>query len=461
MYKGKGKKVADPASYRPVSILPAMSKILENIVMQDLSKHLSSIDALPTSQCGFRPGRSTVTAIAKAHAAWTAARMSGLIVGVLAFDLSAAFDTVSASNLLPKLAKLGVTGRELAWFASYLSGGEQVVVWNGSVSAPTGVKFGVRQGSMLGPLLYLVLVADMPDFVEVPDDENSGYADDTALWATGTASEVKAKLEDRAARFVSFANANGLILNASKTQLLLGAPKSAKAGFLVNVDGVDIAPSKQLELLGVTFDDGFSVAPHMTNVASAARSRANAIARLALHVPRGPFLSELARGIFLGKVGYAAAATTVPRLCADDATSSACAKIQIAMNDVARTITGSRRQDHVRVPVLLHRAGLCPYNELVVRAAATETWKAYRSRDGPDGSRNPLGTAIFGDPEPAVLRRATRALTAGEIPVPNVGKSTLVASAARLWNASPALRAATGLSAAKSIAAKIARASPT
>jgi hypothetical protein len=132
VYKGKGKKRVEPASYRPVSLLPAASKILELLVKEDLEKYLAAVNGLPPSQFGFRPGRSTVTALAAAHAAWLAASRSGEAVGILAFDLSAAFDTVSTDQLLPKLGALGVNGRALEWFGHYLSGGRQAVVWESS-----------------------------------------------------------------------------------------------------------------------------------------------------------------------------------------------------------------------------------------------------------------------------------------------------------------------------------------
>lgn len=125
-----------------------MSKILEKIVETDLHNLLDSIDALPTTQCGFRRGRSTVTALAKAHADWNTAKGSGLVVGVMAFDLSAAFDTVPKDKLLPKLEALGLSGKALDWMNSYLSNGNQIIDWNGARSDPINIDYGVRQGSI-------------------------------------------------------------------------------------------------------------------------------------------------------------------------------------------------------------------------------------------------------------------------------------------------------------------------
>jgi hypothetical protein len=131
VFKGKGKKATDPASYRPVSILPAMSKVLELVVKEAVESHLAKVNGLPNSQFGFRPKRSTTAAVATAHALWTKARQEGNYVGVLLFDFSSAFDTVDKCQLLPKLAALGVRGTALSWFEDYLTGGRQCVDWSG------------------------------------------------------------------------------------------------------------------------------------------------------------------------------------------------------------------------------------------------------------------------------------------------------------------------------------------
>jgi hypothetical protein len=110
VFKGKGKPREDPSSYRPVSILPALSKVLETTVKADLEKHLSKVNGLPNKQ--------------HVHAGWLTGAKRGQLVGIIcimAFDLSATFDTVAAEQLLPKLQSLEVSGRALVWFKWYLT----------------------------------------------------------------------------------------------------------------------------------------------------------------------------------------------------------------------------------------------------------------------------------------------------------------------------------------------------
>jgi hypothetical protein len=470
VYKGKGKPKQDPASYRPIALLPSMAKVLEIVVRDDLEAFLASTGALPDTQYGFRPARSASMALATAEAAWQAAKESGKVVGIMAFDLTAAFDTVGKEQLLPRLQALGVRGRELSWFDNYLSGGRQTVIWGDSASDLEEVMYGIRQGSCLSPLLFLALVSDMPGGTEV-----TGYADDTCMWSSSNnLSSLKTDLEAKAKCFADYVSSRGLVMNATKTQVIISG-KRLPQDFTVTIDSTNVTPSETLDLLGVTFGRDLSTRPQQAKLAAALRQRATMISRLSYSIPRGPLLRQIACGIVMGKAQFAIANIAPPRLTELDSLHNDLHlhNAQVAVNDVARTLTGKKRTDHVRISDLLGSAGLPGINQVAVQAMATMTWAAFHSHDGPNHDRNGLGRTIFGtrynndatgvSPDNHmnyVNKMTTRSKTSGEVAI-SLRNNCFAHHAAKMWNKCPTLRAAASKSEAKSVATKLARDSPT
>jgi hypothetical protein len=343
IHTGKGKPREDTGSYCPVSILPAMSKVLESLVKEDLEGNLKRVNGLPGSQYGFRLKRSCTSALAHAQAGWLSGAAKGQVVGLMAFDLSAAFDTVAVEQLAPTLLVLGITGGELRWFLCYMSGGRQCVVWDGKVSGLINVLYGVRQGLILGPILFIILNSGMAKFLGVKEEENIVYADDSNVWQTGsTKEEVARKLAEKAALFVEYTRRMGLSMNATKTQLLFSSHAGNVSKTTVEVDGNNIHPGDVIELLGVRYDRKPSTSPHLKSLLAAVRQRASVVARLANHLPKGAYLRQLSYGLVMGKFSHALAAVARPRLEYDNNASVIWSKIQVAFNDVARSITGAR-----------------------------------------------------------------------------------------------------------------------
>ena len=120
-----------------------MSKILEIVVLDSLLDWLMLQGIIPDSHFGFLPGRSVTMSLACAQTDWIEAKSSGDIVGVMAYDLSAAFDTIASSKLLAKLESAGIRGVPLKWFNSYMSGRSQKVLKNDSISDPCHLTHGV------------------------------------------------------------------------------------------------------------------------------------------------------------------------------------------------------------------------------------------------------------------------------------------------------------------------------
>jgi hypothetical protein len=173
----------------------------------------------------------------------------------------------------------------------------------------------------------------------------------------------------------------GLSMNASKTQLLF----SSRAGNLtetpvpVEVDGSVIHPVDTIELLGVMYYRKLSTMPHVKALLAAVRQRASVVARLANHLPRGEYLQRLLYGLVVGKFSHALAAVARPRLEPEDNASVIWSGIHGAFNNLARSIIGARRRDHVRIEDLLAQAGLESANRMVVKAYAAKTWGCFHS----------------------------------------------------------------------------------
>jgi hypothetical protein len=165
-------------------------------------------------------------------------------------------------------------------------------------------------------MLYLLHVADMPDIVGVKANENSGNANDTAIWAVRrSVAEVVQKLNALAQNFANYAKGNGLVLNALKTQLLFSLSAGNVEGTTLEVDGALITPSATFELLGVTFNRKFTTAPHVDKVAAATEQRASVIKRMSYHLrPREQYMRTLSLGLVHGKLSHALAAVATLRL---------------------------------------------------------------------------------------------------------------------------------------------------
>ncbi|CAF4948028.1 unnamed protein product [Pieris macdunnoughi] len=167
-------------NYRPISILSALSKILERLINKRLVSYLEDKQLLSPNQFGFRAKRSSSDAIHELTDHIVRNLDSHRKCLGIFLDLAKAFDTVSAQILLQKLEALGVRGVQLSLFKSYLSGRSQCVVIDGHVSSYLPVEFGVPQGSILGPTLFLVYMNDLCS-LKIPNSKLVSYADDTAL----------------------------------------------------------------------------------------------------------------------------------------------------------------------------------------------------------------------------------------------------------------------------------------
>ena len=173
----------DLSSYRPISNLSVTSKLLERLVAKQLIKYLKDNDLMPDLQSAYRANHSTETAILKVVADILLALDTGDLAALVLIDLSAAFDTVDHTTLLQRLkTSYRLDGVVIGWFRSYLSGRTQHVRSSATTSKPASVGCGVPQGSVLGPILFLLYAADVLQLIQRHELHPHSYADDTQIY---------------------------------------------------------------------------------------------------------------------------------------------------------------------------------------------------------------------------------------------------------------------------------------
>ncbi len=152
----------DPSNYRPISILPVLSKLLERAVNGQLYEHLQKYNLITTWQSGFRPNYSTSTALIYFSDKILSAIDHGKLTDVIYLDLKKVFNTVDIDMLLQKLARYGIKNNGHKWFTVYLMSRTQVVEIEGQLSNSQNIEYGVPHGSILEPLLFSLYINDLP-----------------------------------------------------------------------------------------------------------------------------------------------------------------------------------------------------------------------------------------------------------------------------------------------------------
>ena len=215
---------ADLNNYRPISILSVLSKITEKVVCIQLTSYLLEHHVLTPTQYAYRPGHSTEDALLDAVDWLTRTIDNGHVASLTAIDLSKAFDSVDHTVLLDKLEWYGV---DSAWFRSYLDDRKQVV--GHGDSNPLPMSHGVPQGSLVGPILFLIFINDLPCFLS--HGRLLSYADDTQLLDHSPPdviglSLLKSRVEESIRCLKTWFQANSLKMNPGKTDFTLIGTKS-------------------------------------------------------------------------------------------------------------------------------------------------------------------------------------------------------------------------------------------
>ena len=265
----KAEDRTDPQNYRPISVLSAVSKICERVVYDQLYKYLTDNDLLTKYQSGFRSLHSTVTALLNVTNEWYLNMDESMNNLVVFLDLAKAFDTVSHEILVKKLQHYGIQGTTLNWFKSYLSNRQQQCAVRGSISKPRRIVLGVPQGSILGPLLFLIYINDLPACLAFTKPHM--YADDTILNAASkSTTELIFRLNEDLKNIKNWLLANKLSLNVTKTEYMFVSTDFRLSNLgktlPITIGDKEIKRVKSTKYLGVYLDENLKWEEHIDNL---------------------------------------------------------------------------------------------------------------------------------------------------------------------------------------------------
>ena len=423
---------AEASSYRPISNLSVLSKLLERLVAKQLVRYLKDNDLLPRLQSAYRSNNSTETAVLKVLADILLALDSGDLAALVLLDLSAAFDTVDHATLLQRLqTSYGLHGTAINWFRSYLNGRSQCVRSLRTKSIPSSVECGVPQGSVLGPILFLLYSADVLQLIQHHQLHPHAYADDSQIYGFCRPSETDS-LQERLSGCVddvsSWMRANRLQLNPSKTEVLWCASSRRQHQIPtqpLRIGDSGISPVSSVRDLGVYVDSDVTMTVHVTATVRACFAALRQIRSVRRSLSRQALLT-LVRALVISKVDYCNSVLA-------GVSGHLLDRLQSVLNAAARLIFSARRSEHIspllrelhwlRVPervqfrlcVLAHR---CLYGEApsylansLRRVADVDARRHLRSADTealvvPPTRRTTLGDRAF----PVAASRAWNSL---------------------------------------------------
>ena len=266
----KGNAKDDLNNYRPISILSPISKIFERLIYDQLYDYLSNHGLLSECQSGFRRYHSTTTSLLDTTNEWYANMDQGKLNSVVFLDLSKAFDTVNHSILINKLYAYGLCNKTVEWFNSYLTGRTQQCFINGHLSSPRVVSCGVPQGSILGPLLFLIYINDLPNCLKFSKPRM--FADDTTVTTSGISIVQTIQNVNRdMVNLCEWLIANKLSLNIGKTEHMFIASDDTlnkiSDSTVIYLADEPLKRVRKSKSLGVYVDERLSWSPQIDAVA--------------------------------------------------------------------------------------------------------------------------------------------------------------------------------------------------
>ena len=276
-------------NYRPISLLPSFSKIFEKIAYNQLYNYFLSNNLLCKSQYGFRKKHSTDHAILELADRILLEMDKGNTPIAIFLDLSKAFDTLDHTILLQKLKYYGISETSLKWFQSYITNRKQYVQFQNVKSNLATISTGVPQGSIIGPLLFIIYINDLSNATSFFNPMI--YADDTCLINSLQCYKAVSDshmINDELNNIYLWLSVNELSLNVNKTKYILFSTTKKKRKLdppAISINGSKIEKVHEFNFLGVTFDQHMTWASHIHKVSCKLSRNAGIISKLKYTLP--------------------------------------------------------------------------------------------------------------------------------------------------------------------------------
>ena len=282
----KKNSTLDKSNYRPVSLLPIMSKIYEKALYRQLLAHFDNI--FNPFLSAFRPGYGCNTTLLKIAEDWKSYLDDNKFVAAILMDLSKAFDCLPHDLLLLKLKHYNLSAQALQLVKSYLSNRDQCVKIGSHFSKFKELVKGVPQGSILGPVFFNIFINDIFGFIKNSSLYN--YADDNTLsYASYSETDLVKTLEEESCVLIDWFSKNHMKANPEKFQAIALGKRSHSLNLAFNFQDIQVKCDDEVKLLGVTFDFMLSFNNHISNICKKASKQLNAMKRI------GKFLNRLGR----------------------------------------------------------------------------------------------------------------------------------------------------------------------